>query len=87
VSEKLGRIGERDGGGGGAKIVKKLFANEREMCYIARLVTDDDSSIRNVLTHSYRELLRAERSTKIDCPRYANGQKKPDNGLPPYSIQ
>jgi hypothetical protein len=27
--------------------------------------------------------LRADRIDEIDCPRYANGQKKPDNGILP----
>jgi hypothetical protein len=72
---------------GAVKTVKRLFANEKERCYIARLVTDDDSSVRKFLTHSYCELLRAEQFTEINCPHYVNGQKKPDNGLPPYSIQ
>jgi hypothetical protein len=68
---------------GAAKIVKRLFANETERGYVARLVTDDDSLVRNILTRSYCELLRADRINEIDCPRYANGQKKPDNGLLP----
>jgi hypothetical protein len=69
--------------GGAAKIVYRLFANEEEKCYISHLVTDDDSSVRKILTHSYQEMIEAHTSTIDDWPRYSNGQKKPDNGLLP----
>jgi hypothetical protein len=68
---------------GAAIIVKRLFENEDNKCYVARLVTDDDSSVRKILTHSYREQLAASVISDADWPRYANGKKKPDNGLLP----
>jgi hypothetical protein len=58
-----------------------LFENEENKCYVANLVTDDDSSVRKILTHSYRKQLAASVITDADWPRYANGKKKPDNGL------
>jgi hypothetical protein len=68
---------------GAAAIVKRLFENVYHKCYVANLVTDDDSSVRNFLTHSYREQLEAAIITEAEWPRYANGKKKPDNGLLP----
>ena len=68
---------------GAAKIVCRLFKNASSQCYIRNLVTDDDSSVRKILTQSYQELLDALQMTLDDWPRYANGQKKPDNGLLP----
>jgi hypothetical protein len=68
---------------GAARIVCRLFANENDKCYIAHLVTDDDSSVRKILTHSYQELIDKLQATIDDWPRYANGAKKPDNGLLP----
>jgi hypothetical protein len=66
-----------------AKNVSRLFANGEDKCYVANLVTDDDSSVRNILTHSYMELCDALRITDAEWPRYANGKKKTDNGLLP----
>jgi hypothetical protein len=68
---------------GAAKIVSRLFANEPRDCYVANLVTDDDSLVRKILTHSFKELLQAERMTDAEWPRTATGRKKPDNGLLP----
>ena len=71
---------------GAAKIVCRLFLNEKENCYIAHLVTDDDSSVRKILTHSYQELIDALQWTIDDWPRYGKdgkGAKKTDNGLLP----
>jgi hypothetical protein len=66
-----------------AKIVSKLFANVDDKCYVANLVTDDDSSVCKVLTHSYREQLDALRITDAEWPRYKNGKRHPDNGSLP----
>jgi hypothetical protein len=70
---------------GAARIVARLFENEEVKCFVAMLVTDDDSSVRKILTHSYRELIDAGFKTDADWPRYKNGTgaKKPDNGLLP----
>jgi hypothetical protein len=68
---------------GAATIVRRIFENIHDKCYVSRLVTDDDSSVRKILTHSYRDLLAANRITEDECPRYANGKKKPDNSLLP----
>jgi hypothetical protein len=68
---------------GAARIACRLFLNDKNKCYIAHLVTDDDSSVRKILTHSYQELIDALQATIEDWPRYANGAKKPDNGLLP----
>jgi hypothetical protein len=68
---------------GAVEIVRRLFANAEDKCFIANLVTDDDSSVRKILTHSYRDLLAAGRATERECPRYKNGQKKPDHGQLP----
>jgi hypothetical protein len=72
---------------GAAKIVCWLFANEEEKCYISHLVTDDDSSVRKILTHSYQDMIKVLVSTIDDWLRYSNGQKKPDNGLLPLLHQ
>jgi hypothetical protein len=68
---------------GAAKIVCQLFVNEEDKCYISHLITDDDSSIREILTHSYQDMIEALVSTIDDWPCSPNGQKKPDNGLLP----
>jgi hypothetical protein len=68
---------------GAAKIVSRFFENMVQKCYIACLVTDDDSSVLKNVTHSYWELLVAHRITEDELPRYANGQKKTDNCLLP----
>jgi hypothetical protein len=70
-------------GTGAAKIVSRLFANVEDKCYVANLVTDDDSSVRKILTHSYRELVDALKMTEAEWPRFVNGRKRPDNGLLP----
>jgi hypothetical protein len=73
---------------GAAKIVRRLFENVNEKCYVASLVMDDYSSVRKNLTHSYRDLLQSMKITENEWPRYANGKKKPDTSLLPllYSI-
>jgi hypothetical protein len=68
---------------GAARIVSRLFQNVDDKCYVANLVTDDDSSVRKILTHSYRELVGALRMSDAEWPRFANGRKRPDNGLLP----
>ena len=72
---------------GAAKIACRLFLNPNENCYIANLVTDDDSSVRKILTHSYQGLIDALQMTVDEWPRYEKkdgiGNKKPDNGLLP----
>jgi hypothetical protein len=47
------------------------------------LVTDDNSSVRKILTHLYQDLIDCLQWTIDDWPRCANGKKKPDNGLLP----
>jgi hypothetical protein len=70
---------------GAARIVSRLFQSEDVQCFVEKLVTDDDSSVRKILTHSYRELIEAGEMLEADWPRYKNGTgaKKPDNGLLP----
>ena len=74
---------------GAAKILKRLFENENVRCYVNKLVTDDDSSVRKILTHSYQGLIDAGRMTEAEWPRYAKdgvegkGQRKPDTGQLP----
>jgi hypothetical protein len=68
---------------GAARIVSRLFQNVDDKCYVANLVTDDDSSVQKILTHSYRELVDALRMSDAAWPRFANGRKRPDNGLLP----
>jgi hypothetical protein len=68
---------------GAARIATRLFLNDKDKCYIAHLVTDDDSSVRKILTHSYEDLTDSLQATIDDWPGYANGKKKPDNGLLP----
>jgi hypothetical protein len=47
-------------------------------------VTDDDSSVRKIVTLSYRELVEAFKITEAELPpQYVNGRKMPDNGLLP----
>ena len=69
---------------GAARIAERLFANEECKCYIAFLVTDDDASVRKVLTHSFKDMVAAGMMTDAEWPRYGTtgkGKKKPDNGL------
>jgi hypothetical protein len=49
------------------------------------LVTDDDSSVRKILTHSYQALTDAGMMKPAEWPRFRDGKgaKKPDNGLLP----
>jgi hypothetical protein len=68
---------------GAARIVSRLFSKVDDKCYVAHLVTDDDSSVCKILTHSYRELLEALEMTEAEWPRYANGRTQPDNGVLP----
>jgi hypothetical protein len=73
---------------GAAKIVKRLFENEENKCYVANLVTDDDSSVRKIVTHSYREQLAASVITDADWPRYTpTGKRIPITDYCPSSMQ
>ena len=61
----------------GAKLfVLKMF-NEFN-CFVRELVADDDSSIRRILKHSFKDLFAM--GLIEDVPHYDNGKKKPDNG-------
>jgi hypothetical protein len=66
---------------GAARIVDRLFQQEEDKCYVACMVTDDDISVRKVLTHSFQELIHTGRVTADDWPPSASNRKKPDNGL------
>ena len=68
---------------GAVKIVTRLFEDPNNKCYVCKLVTDDDSSVRKILTHSYKELIDACRMREAEWPRYKGGRKQPDNGLLP----
>jgi hypothetical protein len=54
---------------GAAKIVRRLFENEKHKCYVTHLVTDNDSSVRKILTHSYKELIAASGMTEAEWPQ------------------
>jgi hypothetical protein len=43
-------------------------------CYLREFVSDDDSSTKKVLRHSYADQL--EKGTINELPRYVNGGKK-----------
>ena len=64
-----------------ARIVKRLL--ETFNVYIVEYVSDDGSSCRKILTHSYRELILEKRMTEGEWPRNNSGRRKPDNGLLP----
>ena len=49
---------------GAVKIVTRLFEDWINKCYVCNLVTNDDSSVRKILTHSYKELIDACRMTE-----------------------
>jgi hypothetical protein len=68
---------------GAAKIVSRLFGNNTDKCFVRKLVTDDDSSVRKILTHSFQEMVTDLRMTTAQWPRYEDGRKKPDNGQLP----
>jgi hypothetical protein len=68
---------------GAARIANRLFLNDKDKCHIAHLVTDDDSSVRKMLTHSHKDLTDSLQATIDDWAMHANGQKKPNNGLLP----
>jgi hypothetical protein len=72
---------------GAAKIVSKLFANVNDKCYVANLVTDDDSSVRKLLTHSYRDQLDALRITDAEWSRYKMEKGTPISVYYLYSMQ
>jgi hypothetical protein len=55
----------------GWRIVRRLFENFKHNCYVVHSVTDDDSSVRKNLTHSFKELLAALRITSEECSKYA----------------
>jgi hypothetical protein len=73
---------------GAVKILIRIFENKNVRCYIDKLVTDDDSSVRKKSTHSYRELIDAGRMTEAEWPRYdgAGRAKKPDTGVLPIGM-
>jgi hypothetical protein len=49
--------------------------------YVAEYVSNNDSSCRRILTHSFSNLIAAGKLTYVEWPRYKNGRKKPNNGL------
>jgi hypothetical protein len=71
---------------GAAKIAQRIFNNPSIQVYIHSLVTDDDSSVRRILTHSFKKKVDAGRMAASDWPRHGKnetGGKKPDVGLLP----
>jgi hypothetical protein len=70
---------------GQARICTDIYSDEELWAYIATLITDDDASVRKILTHSFKALVEAGLMAEEDWPRYGSqegrGKKKPDNGL------
>jgi hypothetical protein len=64
---------------GSCKIVLWLYHSGD--CILLEYVSDDDSSTKKVLRHSYSDQL--EKGIMDDFPRYENGKKKSDTGLLP----
>ncbi len=63
---------------GAARLVKRLSTDGT--VYIGEYVSDDDSSSREILNHSYEESIKAGLMSAEDRPRYKHGEKSPDNG-------
>jgi hypothetical protein len=68
---------------GAARLVKRLSTDG--IVYIGEYVSDDDSSSRAMLTHSYKDSIEAGLMASEDRPRYKHGGKKPDNGRLPIN--
>jgi hypothetical protein len=66
---------------GAARIARRLFENYE--VFIEEYVSDDDSSCRKILTHSFWDLIFAGRLTEALWPRSKSGRKKPNTGLLP----
>jgi hypothetical protein len=64
---------------GSSRIVLRLF--ESGDCVVVEYVSDDDSSTKKILRHSYADQL--EKGIIDEYPRYENGKKKTDNGCLP----
>jgi hypothetical protein len=71
---------------GAAKIARRVFDNPSAQVHIHSLVTDDDSLVHRILTHSFKKKADAGRMAASDWPRYGKnetGGKMPDVGLLP----
>jgi hypothetical protein len=71
---------------GAAKIARRVFDNPSVQACIHSLVTVDDSSIRRILTHSFKKKGDAGRMAASDWPPCGKNEtrgKKPDVGLLP----
>jgi hypothetical protein len=71
---------------GAAKIARHIFDNPSVQACIHSLVTDDGSSVRRILTHSFKKKVDTGRMAASDWPHYGKnetGGKKPDVGLLP----
>jgi hypothetical protein len=66
---------------GSCRIVMRIC--DSADCYLREFVSDDGSSTKKVLRHSYADQL--EKGTIDELPKYVNGKKKTDNGLLPIS--
>jgi hypothetical protein len=66
---------------GAARIARRLF--EKYKVFIEEYVTDKDSSCHKILTHSFWDLIFADRLTEALWPRSKSGRKKPNSGLLP----
>ena len=71
---------------GAAFLVQSLY--EHSKCYVSTVVTDDDSSIRAVLRHSYNALVKSGRwESKKGCwPRNTKGAYLKDHGKLPINM-
>jgi hypothetical protein len=64
---------------GSCRIVLRLYHSGD--CVVLEYVSDDDSSTKNVLRHSYADQL--DKGLIDTLPRYENGKKQNDTGLLP----
>ena len=68
---------------GGIDLVGSVY--EKLIVILRELVGDDDSSIRRILRHKFKELLLHGYIDEV--PRYNSGAKKPDHGeLPLHQV-
>jgi hypothetical protein len=59
---------------GAAKIAQRMFDNPSVQVHIHSLVTDNDSSVRRILTHSFKKKVDVGRMAASDWPRYGKNE-------------
>ena len=60
---------------------------ENKKVWIKTIVSDDDSSMRSQMRHSYRELINNQMMTESEWPKTVKGIKKPDKGKLPIHMK